>query len=223
MAPPSMPKQVTTAYTAAQTVRMSPAEKPKPFITAATVAPTYRKTASPSANKDHVNPNHQKPSSTIPFQPTTLRRQQSGSREKSADAATSIQGPISELGLRGDAAESSAFDETDDALSGLPVANAYAHTGKRSRRGKQYLQQKSAGGMLSDGFGGNQVTPPRGGGRKQKTKRYQQNGQDEDGWATEDVTDIKDTEFDFQGNLDRFDKKTVFSQIKVSCFQGAEN
>ena len=38
---------------------------------------------------------------------------------------------------------------------------------------------------------------------------------EEEGWATEDVADYKEHEFDFQGNLDRFDKKTVFSQIKA--------
>lgn len=38
---------------------------------------------------------------------------------------------------------------------------------------------------------------------------------EEEGWATEDVNDYKEREFDFQGNLERFDKKTVFSQLKV--------
>ncbi|KAH7380230.1 YjeF-related protein N-terminus-domain-containing protein [Phaeosphaeria sp. MPI-PUGE-AT-0046c] len=35
------------------------------------------------------------------------------------------------------------------------------------------------------------------------------------GWATEDATDIQDLpEFDFQGNLNKFDKRTVFNQIR---------
>lgn len=35
------------------------------------------------------------------------------------------------------------------------------------------------------------------------------------GWATEDATDIQDLpEFDFQGNLSKFDKRTVFDQIR---------
>jgi enhancer of mRNA-decapping protein 3 len=35
------------------------------------------------------------------------------------------------------------------------------------------------------------------------------------GWATEDATDIQDMpEFDFQGNLSKFDKRTVFNQIR---------
>jgi enhancer of mRNA-decapping protein 3 len=44
--------------------------------------------------------------------------------------------------------------------------------------------------------------------------RYQRNGGD-DGWATEDVNEFKETEFNFQENLDRFDKKSVFRQLKA--------
>ncbi|KAF5102647.1 hypothetical protein D0Z03_000392 [Geotrichum reessii] len=35
-----------------------------------------------------------------------------------------------------------------------------------------------------------------------------------DGWATEDIQDIQNTDFDFQANLDRFDKADVFKQIR---------
>jgi len=34
-------------------------------------------------------------------------------------------------------------------------------------------------------------------------------------WAEEDVTDYGLEEFDFQANLNRFDKKKVFAEIKV--------
>jgi enhancer of mRNA-decapping protein 3 len=47
----------------------------------------------------------------------------------------------------------------------------------------------------------------------QRRERFNQ-PVESDGWATEDVTDIKDTEFDFQANLNLFDKKTVFNQIR---------
>jgi enhancer of mRNA-decapping protein 3 len=41
-------------------------------------------------------------------------------------------------------------------------------------------------------------------------------GDDQDGWATEEATDIQGMgEFDFQGNLSKFDKRTVFNQIKA--------
>lgn len=47
-----------------------------------------------------------------------------------------------------------------------------------------------------------------------KTKR-QQALDATNGWATEDATDIQDLpDFDFQGNLSKFDKRTVFNQIK---------
>lgn len=47
-------------------------------------------------------------------------------------------------------------------------------------------------------------------------QRSQFLGMESDGWATEDVTDFKDTEFDFQANLDRFDKNSVFKEIRQS-------
>ncbi|KAL6158172.1 enhancer of mRNA decapping [Exserohilum turcicum] len=47
-----------------------------------------------------------------------------------------------------------------------------------------------------------------------KTKR-QQALEATNGWATEDATDIQDMpEFDFQTNLSKFDKRTVFDQIR---------
>lgn len=52
-------------------------------------------------------------------------------------------------------------------------------------------------------------------GRNDQIRLQQQNFSTEsDGWATEDVTDFKDTEFDFQANLDRFDKNLVFNEIR---------
>lgn len=125
-----------------------------------------------------------------------------------------------EYSLRDVAGESSAFDETDDALSALPNQSA-AFSGKRSRRGGKGRRdsiQDSIGatgarstplgyGMSILGSGKQQ--------RKHSKNGHYQNGNDEEGWATEDVNDIRETEFDFQGNLDRFDKKTVFSQIRA--------
>ncbi|KAI9878844.1 MAG: enhancer of mRNA decapping, partial [Pleopsidium flavum] len=51
---------------------------------------------------------------------------------------------------------------------------------------------------------------------KRKTGRHHiTNGEDQNGWATEDATDIQDMgEFDFEGNLSKFDKRTVFDQIR---------
>ncbi|KAI8943134.1 hypothetical protein NX059_001165 [Plenodomus lindquistii] len=47
-----------------------------------------------------------------------------------------------------------------------------------------------------------------------KTRR-QQALEATNGWATEDATDIQELpEFDFQGNLSKFDKRTVFNQIR---------
>ncbi|KAL8934387.1 MAG: hypothetical protein Q9216_005940 [Gyalolechia sp. 2 TL-2023] len=50
----------------------------------------------------------------------------------------------------------------------------------------------------------------------QARKGRRQNHQEErNGWATEEVTDIQDMgDFDFQGNLSKFDKRGVFEQIR---------
>lgn len=48
-------------------------------------------------------------------------------------------------------------------------------------------------------------------------KSNKRNGRaDENGWATEDATDVQDMgDFDFAGSLAKFDKKTVFTQIQA--------
>jgi enhancer of mRNA-decapping protein 3 len=48
-------------------------------------------------------------------------------------------------------------------------------------------------------------------------KKSKRNGRaDENGWATEEATDVQDMgDFDFQGSLAKFDKKTVFTQIQA--------
>ncbi|KAK9240729.1 YjeF N-terminal domain-containing protein [Lipomyces kononenkoae] len=52
-------------------------------------------------------------------------------------------------------------------------------------------------------------------GRPGRQKRQTGYYADIDGWASEDTAGYKDTEFDFQGNLDRFDKKSVFDEIRL--------
>ena len=49
----------------------------------------------------------------------------------------------------------------------------------------------------------------------QRKSRRRQTKQEQNGWATGDATDIQDLpEFDFEGNLSKFDKRTVFDQIR---------
>lgn len=141
--------------------------------------------------------------------------------------------------------ESDAFDETDDAQSAVrPAYDNTKFTGKRSRRGRSHMkkhlpQQQFVEPTVPEEAPKNRVIQPgmfagpiaeaavgktrtRGAGstarksaRRSRKNRDDQNRTEEDGWATEDVTDFKTHEFDFQSNLDRFDKKTVFSQIKA--------
>ena len=136
---------------------------------------------------------------------------------------TLLQPAFQELSVRDVAGESSAFDETDDALSALPNQQA-AFSGKRSRRGGKGRRDS---GQDTIGATGSRSVPLGYGTSKLGNGKYQkkhsknghyQNGNDEEGWATEDVNDIRETEFDFQGNLDRFDKKRIFSQIRVCIY-----
>lgn len=132
-----------------------------------------------------------------------------------------LQPAFQELSVRKDVTgESSAFDETDDALGALPTQQT-TYTGKRSRRGgkgrrQDQLQDYSTSRLIPTSvvtkkveIGKNHKKNHRGG------PSFNNGYRDDEGWATEDINDIRETEFDFQGNLDRFDKKTVFSQIRV--------
>jgi enhancer of mRNA-decapping protein 3 len=52
--------------------------------------------------------------------------------------------------------------------------------------------------------------------RKHKAMGSGSGRMDENGWATEDATDVQDMgDFDFAGSLAKFDKKTVFTQIQA--------
>lgn len=51
--------------------------------------------------------------------------------------------------------------------------------------------------------------------RARKHNRQHDQTEEHNGWATEEATDIQDMgDFDFEGNLSKFDKKGVFDQIK---------
>ena len=51
--------------------------------------------------------------------------------------------------------------------------------------------------------------------RKKNNTRRRDLHEDQNGWATEEATDIQDLgDFDFEGNLSKFDKKGLFDQIK---------
>ena len=179
-------------------------------------------------------------SSGAPLSAGNRSRPRTANAETQRFTAATLQQEFTEMSLRTDAAESSAFEETDDAssmfTSQVPYNNRSNFTGKRSRRGKGFLQKQDQSlepikqdesVVLQPGMFGGAVAqaatasigryPHQLASNRRKTRRKQTRytNADEEGWATEDVTDFKETEFDFQGNLSRFDKKTVFSQIKA--------
>ena len=50
---------------------------------------------------------------------------------------------------------------------------------------------------------------------KRKSRRHLKVGEDQNGWATGEASDIQDMgDFDFQGNLSKFDKRKVFEKIR---------
>ncbi|KAA8912879.1 YjeF N-terminal domain-containing protein [Sphaerosporella brunnea] len=212
---------------------------PSAAITTPTRQPAQTVSSTNISRGDSLGTRQQQPSTSgaPPTMPAALRASNAGLENiRPSSHSSSLQQQFTEMSLRTDAAESSAFDETDDAASTF----APKFTGKRSRRGKA-TAQKQAGKflepiqqhqdesvVLQPGMFGGAVAAAAGAGyglqsrrrggkaRHRRPRRSQRVGNaDEEGWATEDVTDFKQTEFDFQGNLDRFDKKTVFSQIKA--------
>lgn len=50
---------------------------------------------------------------------------------------------------------------------------------------------------------------------KKSRNLHRKDGEEQNGWATEEATDIQDMgDFDFEGNLSKFDKRGVFDQIR---------
>jgi hypothetical protein len=52
--------------------------------------------------------------------------------------------------------------------------------------------------------------------QNQTSNRKRNNNIANDGWAGEDVNIFREEEFDFQKNLDMFDKAKVFAEIRVN-------
>ena len=88
----------------------------------------------------------------------------------------------------------------------------------RSRGWRQtpLTEDASLGNLSSSHTAGNaswhmNVFPNKNKSRHQRIKT----SEDQNGWATEEATDIQDMgDFDFEANLSKFDKRTVFDQIK---------
>ncbi|KAI9894370.1 MAG: enhancer of mRNA decapping [Vezdaea aestivalis] len=60
-------------------------------------------------------------------------------------------------------------------------------------------------------------------GKKGRHRRQLTLGEEQDGWATEEATDIQTMgDFDFEGNLSKFDKKSVFNQLRADDTTASE-
>ncbi|RVD86564.1 uncharacterized protein DFL_004833 [Arthrobotrys flagrans] len=125
--------------------------------------------------------------------------------------------PFSKLKL-GDAVDSSAFEETDDSQAPHRPRRPLDNRPRRGRRDPNtgnFVHQPSQHPRNSGNANLRRGREGHHGTRENSAYIRRHRYQNSDGWATEDVTGIKDTEFDFQGNLERFDKKAVFSQIET--------
>ncbi|KAI9827736.1 MAG: enhancer of mRNA decapping [Thelocarpon impressellum] len=108
----------------------------------------------------------------------------------------------------------------DVAVAGAASAVAVRAADRNSTRKKGWRQslasepdtpEKRIPGVAA-GLGGRQAVST----SNRQKRRNRAAAEYNDGWATEDATDIHGMgEFDFQGNLSKFDKKTVFSQIRA--------
>ncbi|KAK9318075.1 YjeF N-terminal domain-containing protein [Lipomyces starkeyi] len=80
------------------------------------------------------------------------------------------------------------------------------------RQSEQTHLREPSATFVPQPFIGNDRRNGRSGRQSRQTGYYA----DIEGWASEDTSVYKDTEFDFQGNLDRFDKKSVFDEIRLA-------
>lgn len=112
-----------------------------------------------------------------------------------------------------------------------PLETPVKYTSKRSRRGGRNKGQKEGitpfdtinenealPGQNLKGNGWRQtafVEPMQDARKRRKARNRKSYAEDANGWATEDATDIQEMgDFDFQGNLSKFDKRRVFDEIR---------
>jgi enhancer of mRNA-decapping protein 3 len=124
-----------------------------------------------------------------------------------------------------------------------PLEAPVKYTGKRSRRGGRSKGQKdpnapfdaineneviSAQNLKGNGWRQTAFVEPMRSqeanskeyltpeyGKRRKARNRKSYAEDHNGWATEDATDIQEMgDFDFQGNLSKFDKRRVFEEIR---------
>jgi enhancer of mRNA-decapping protein 3 len=105
------------------------------------------------------------------------------------------------------------------------------HPGKRSRRGGRNKNDENGDNLRGNGWRQTafveSVQPQSHTGYPSEDQPFQDNGkrrgaknrksytEDPSGWATEGATDIQELgDFDFQGNLSKFDKRRVFDEIR---------
>lgn len=156
----------------------------------------------------------------------TGREERSGL--KSSESSAVLVEPLQKISVaEGEADDAANLEELDGAGTIVPDVQAVKTPGKRTRRRK--------GRKTDDGAQDPAATPAK---ETTRSKGWRQtpllepnpsfqpfstlkNGRrkgraEENGWATEDATDVQEMgDFDFEGSLAKFDKRTVFNQIQA--------
>ena len=77
------------------------------------------------------------------------------------------------------------------------------------------LTEPSASTKIQPSTNGSTSRQPTSASKKKSRNLHRKSGEEQNGWATEEATDIQDMgDFDFEGNLSKFDKRGVFDQIR---------
>ncbi|RYP93806.1 hypothetical protein DL770_000002 [Monosporascus sp. CRB-9-2] len=141
--------------------------------------------------------------------------------------------PMAQLAL--DPTDPTRLDTTEDEVQGEPSATASARSAAKGKRNRNRPRRNNRNGNNdANGIAGPSATrPPQGKGWRQtpilqSTKSFQpfaslkkaQKGRADpnaaNGWASEDVTDVQEAgDFDFEGGLAKFDKRTIFNEMKA--------
>ncbi|TGO13096.1 hypothetical protein BTUL_0077g00490 [Botrytis tulipae] len=129
--------------------------------------------------------------------------------------------------------EAEILEELDTELAGLSVEPALAKSGRQRTRRRKNQGKKPVERVFQEPIVGPSKNAPGSKGWRQtpllepvtsfqpfatlkKSQRRGNRNMDENGWATEEATDVQEMgDFDFAGSLAKFDKKSVFNQMQA--------
>lgn len=148
-------------------------------------------------------------------------------RETEANTSATLVHPFSQISLEvsldeSRAAKRAARSHQSTSADGPAKARAAAYAERQDVKSKRREQQRQNPHPAKPAPPTAQASAPngrssRGTRGKRDRRRMEQHGvEDQNGWATGEVSDLHDMgDFDFEENLSKFDKQKVFNQIKL--------